>query len=106
MREMALPQVANFEDSENSCAILERSRRRWLNTFFFSAILGAAMGITGMMISALSSFHFFEVGIFLDRIDTALIAGAFLIIVFAAHSLDKADEAKKALKAISYKEQK
>ena len=103
---MVLPQVTNFEDKSNGCTVLERSRRRWLNAFLFSAIVGAVMGGTGMMISVLVSFHFLEFGVFLDRVDTALIAAAFPIIVFAAHSLDKAEEAKRTLKAISYRDQK
>ncbi len=103
---MVFPRVTNFEDKSSSCTVLERSRRRWLVTFFFNTIVGAVMGGTGMMMSLLGSFRFFEVGIFLDRVDTTLIAAAFPIIVFAAHSLDKAEEAKKAIKAISYKRQK
>ena len=105
MREMALPRVTNFTHKEDSYTLLNRSRRRWLVAFFFSALVGAALGITGMTISALASFHFFEITVFLDRADTVLIAMAFPIIVFAAHCLDNAEEAKKAIKANIYKQQ-
>jgi hypothetical protein len=104
MREIALPRISKFHNKQNDIPSLVRLRTRWLTSFFFSAILGAALGAAGLLISGLVSLGLHAKGTALDSFDALLIAGMFPLIVLAAHCLDKATDAKKAIKSISYKQ--
>src|SRR5215204_3233900 len=103
MREIALPRVTNRLVERSDIYSLTKQRSQWLIGFIFSAILGAALGITGITISGLVSLGLSAKESALNNFDTLLFAGMFPLIILAAHCLDKAGDAKKAIKAITYK---
>lgn len=104
MSEMALPQILPLENKHDGLDALGKTRKRWLDGFFVSVIIGAAFGITGLIISGLETVGLFQASASLDQVAVGLITVAFPLLVLAAHCLDKAADTKRAIKRISYKE--
>lgn len=98
MKEMILPDNLLTEKTKSEESAPRKSRKRWLNALFVASILGIVSGCAGLILSGLSLFGFLVNQPVINRLGTWLVVVAFPLMWFAAHCLDKADEAKKAIR--------
>jgi hypothetical protein len=98
MKEMILPNDSIAEKTNREESALRKSRQRWTNALFISSILGIGLGFTGLVISGLSFFGFLAGNQGIGRLGTWMVVIVFPLMAFAAHCLDKADEAEKAFR--------
>jgi hypothetical protein len=106
MREMFLPHILSSDKLQTGVDTLCRNRNRWLTGFFVCALAGIGSGITGLLIGGLLLFGFFPPNNTPGSLETWMLVLAFPLFILAAHCLDKAAEAKKAIHSLIYKEQK
>jgi hypothetical protein len=104
MREMALPNILPLEQQHDELDALCKRRGRWLIGFFIGSSVGAVCGVGGLILSALWTLGFLRSAPVMNELATWLAATAFPLLIFAAHCLDKAAAAERAIKAISYRE--
>ena len=97
MRELTLPNSLYMEEKKMSRTTLEASLQRWKFMFVASSICGGVCGLLGMTLGLMSLLRLLTSYKILDGLGTALLVVAFPLIVLAAHSLDKAYEADKAI---------
>lgn len=76
----------------------EGSVRRWTAGLFISAIVGAASGLAGLVLGLLTVFEVIHPTTGTYTTNTMLIGAAFIFFGLAAHCLDKADAAQKAIR--------
>lgn len=67
-------------------------RKRWILALCVSGLAGPGVGLTGLIISGLSSFGFVEKSKVLSLMGTLLIGAFFPLIGFSAHAMDKIAE--------------
>jgi hypothetical protein len=104
MREMALPNILPLEKQKDELNVFCKRRDRWLIGFFIGSSVGAGCGLSGLILSALWTLGFLRTTPVMNELATWLMAAAFPLLIFAAHCLDKAAAAERAIKAISYRE--
>jgi hypothetical protein len=104
MREMALPNILPLEKQHDELNVFCKRRGRWLIGFFIGSIVGAGCGASGLVLSALWTLGFLRGAPVMNELATWMVVAAFPLLIFAAHSLDKAAAAERAIKAISYRE--
>jgi len=77
---------------------LRSSLRRWNVGLIVSALFGTALGVGGLTIGFLTFGEFILPNTSLYTISTVLIGASFVFFGLAAHCLDKADAAEKAVR--------
>jgi hypothetical protein len=98
MREMVLTHIQPSKVEETAFLQLCGTHKRWLAAFFVSAISGASFGVFGLIISVLILSGSLNRGTPIDEIGYGSLIAAFPLLLCAAHCLDKAGDAKKALR--------
>jgi hypothetical protein len=98
MREMAFPHILSGERKTTDAFVFDKVRKRWMVVFFCAGISGAISGLLGLAVCGLFAFELVQETAFLGDLETGLMIAAFPLFALAAHSLDKADEIKKALR--------
>lgn len=104
MNAIAIPQITGVMTASED-TLLRRSLRRWTAGLFVSAILGAVSGLGGLAIGAMSLVGLVSPGTELSTLGTVFVAASFPLFGFAAHCLDKASAADKAIGLEYYKQQ-
>jgi hypothetical protein len=82
----------------------QRSRRRWLVLLLISVFAALFMAASGFALAALSLVHVIETYGRLSTTGVGLIAASFPTLMFAAHCLDRIDDADHAIKMDAYNE--
>lgn len=77
---------------------MRQSLRRWNAGLFVSAVLGALSGLVGLTIGFLTLLELVVPSTTLYATGTVLIGASFILFGLAAHCLDKADGADKAIR--------
>lgn len=75
---------------------LARSEKRWGAALFVSAVTGISAGLLGLTLGALSLIGISDIEPHMGHLGTWLVGAFIPLMLFAAHALDKAQEAKKA----------
>lgn len=84
--------------SANFATPTEDSVRRWTAGLFISVIIGAASGLGGLVLGFLTLFGVLQPSTGTYTTNTMLIGAAFIFFGLAAHCLDKAAAAEKAIR--------
>lgn len=98
MKEIFLPKILFYEKKSQKELTLCKIQSRWTAALIASSILGISSGLMGLIISGLSLLGFLANNKGVSNLGTWLIVVAFPLIMFAATSLDKVDEAEKAIR--------
>lgn len=77
---------------------LEQRERRWTAVLFVLVMLGAISGLGGLAIGGLSLLGVIDSNTGLPLFGTLLNAASFPLFFLAAHCMDKADAADKAIR--------
>jgi hypothetical protein len=72
--------------------------RRWNTGLLVSGVLGIVSGLAGLAIGSVTMLEFVVPNTTLYTTGTILIGGSFVLFGLAAHCIDKADAADKALR--------
>ena len=80
-----------------------RSRRRWVGCLLVSFIAAAITGIFGLTLSVMSILHFISRSNPLTPMGVFLLVATFPLLVFAAHCLDRADDANRQIRFAAYR---
>jgi hypothetical protein len=84
--------------AEQTSTTLQQSMRRWTAVLFVTSVLGAVAGLVGLMIGLLTILDLFVPTTTLYTASTLLIGASFILFGLAAHCLDKASAADKAIR--------
>jgi len=76
---------------------LEATLLCWKMTFVFSAALGGITGLVGTVIGTLSLLRLLSDYHQVDNFGTVFLVVAFPLLIFAAHSLDKAHSMERSI---------
>jgi hypothetical protein len=86
---MNLP-TANYMNKRNQVDSVDgKNRKRWILALYFCSIGGFSAGLIGLSMSALAFWGFIKNAGLINQIGMWLIVAAFLLVVFAAHAVDK-----------------
>lgn len=94
MKEIFLETPKVIEESEHRF-LVGKQVRRWTFPLYFCMITGLVSAFTGLFFGAVSYFAWFGDGDLVNQIGNLLIIAAFLLLMFAAHALDKISQIKK-----------
>lgn len=84
--------------TDSSITPIQQSLRRWTTGLFVSAMLGAVSGLVGLTIGFLTIGELIVPSTSLYTVSAVLIGASFILFGLAAHCLDKADGADKAIR--------
>lgn len=73
-------------------------KRRWSIALSGSGVAGAVFASFAVFFATIALLHLYPAGMQVDLISTILIAATFSIFIFAAHCLDKIDQAKSGIR--------
>jgi hypothetical protein len=104
IKEMSIPQVDIHARPGENAHNHQSSRRRWLVLLLISVIATLFMAACGFALAALSLLHVIETYGRLSTMGVALLAATFPTLIFAAHCLDRIDDADHAIKMDAFKE--
>jgi hypothetical protein len=104
MKEISVRQVDIYARPAEKARNYQRSRRRWLVLLLISVFATLFMAACGFALAALSLLHVIETYGRLATIGVGLIAATFPTLIFAAHCLDRIDDADHAIKMDAYNE--
>jgi phosphatidylglycerophosphate synthase len=91
MKEASIPTTNLINKSDENISPASAGRK-WTIILYFCSIGGLLIGLSGLTLSGLSYFEFFEKANHLHKLGTWLIVVAFPLIMFGAHALDKIGE--------------
>jgi hypothetical protein len=83
---------------DRSTTPAQQSLRRWNAGVFVLAVLGAVSGLVGLTIGFLTLLEIFVPSTTLYTISTVLLGASFILFGLAAHCIDRADAADKAMR--------
>jgi hypothetical protein len=98
MKVIVLPNNLYQESDDREFDKLCRSERRWMTVLFISGIFGAGSGLLGLFLGGLTWIGVSDSATGIGHISNWLIAFFLPLMVLAAHALDKAGEARKAIR--------
>lgn len=79
------------------------ARRRWLRCLLVSCIAGALTGLLGLLLSAASLLSVIPSRNLLTDVGVSLLVVTFPVLVFAAHCLDRVDDANREIRLDMYR---
>jgi hypothetical protein len=82
------------------------ARRRWLKCLLTSCIAAAVTGIFGLVLSAASMLGVISAVNRLTSVGVILLVATFPILVFAAHCLDRIDDANREIRLAAYRKKR
>lgn len=97
MTALAILQI-NGRTSESTGKSLEKDLRRWTAALFVFVVLAVVSGLGGLAIGVLSLSGLIGAGTSVSTLGTILIGVSFPNFFLAAHCLDKAEAARKAIR--------
>jgi len=103
MKTMTIPPAVKVMREESSETAYRRLHRRWMTGLLVSSISAAVTGIFGLAFAVASLLHLISATGRLGLTGTILLAVTFPLVVFAAHCLDRVDDANRAYRIASYK---
>jgi hypothetical protein len=86
------------DSSTNSTTLIQQSIKHWTAGLFVSAVLGGVSGLGGLTLGFLTIGELIAPSMGLYMTGTVLLGASFLLFGLAAHCLDKADAADKAIR--------
>jgi len=105
MKDLTIPFEAVSEETKPETAAVKNNRKGWLTALVFSSASGVAVGLSGLIISALNFFGMIEKTSVVSHVGTLLIVIAFPLVMFSAHAMDKIAEIDKKEKRKKIEEQ-
>lgn len=104
IKEFATAGSKTGQQPMRSRANFKRTRQRWTVVLLASLIAIAIMAAVGLSLSAASVLHLITSGGSLSSIGIGMIALEFPLLIFAAHCLDRIDDAEHVIKMAEYKQ--
>lgn len=98
LKVMTLNNVLPYDKRRGEASALHVTESRWTYCLFISSTLGVGAGLVGMVIGAFSLIGLLDGNRGIQTVGTWLIVAAFPLLILAAHCLDKAREAEKAMR--------
>lgn len=98
MKGIVFTRQAIYINRNSEKSINYRNRQRWTFAAVTSSIIGIFLGLTGLILSILTVFEPIEYSTVNSRIGGLMILSILPIFLFAAHCLDKIDDAERAEK--------
>jgi hypothetical protein len=95
---ITVPNSQYYENADRETEALSRTQKRWIAVLFISGATGFLSGLSGIALMALSLFGVSDRLSGLGHIGGWLFAAFLWLLVVAAHAIDKADQAEKAIR--------
>jgi hypothetical protein len=93
-----LPNNLYYGKNERDLNDLCRSEKRWMAIVFLSGTLGVGSGLLGLTLSGLTWFGFSDYAAGFGHLGNWMIAVFIPMMILASHALDKAGQARKAIR--------